>query len=151
MQAISPASTLQPSVSLLEKTPAILELLLDGIPEDILDWKPAPERWSIAEVLAHLLDIERLYAQRAKRMVVDDNPTLTKYVPGEGDGGKARRGNCCSCSTNWQIMILAICARSPSFTAPKFFIPSLDHSSATRIRSHERTSRRLAALLGARA
>ena len=88
MQAISPASTLQPSVSLLEKTPAILELLLDGIPEDILDWKPAPERWSIAEVLAHLLDIERLYAQRAKRMVVDDNPTLTKYVPGESDGGK---------------------------------------------------------------
>ena len=188
MQAISPASTLQPSVSLLEKTPAILELLLDGIPEDILDWKPAPERWSIAEVLAHLLDIERLYAQRAKRMVVDDNPTLTKYVPGEGDGGKARRGNtfgtllpravhifssgtpfppteargpafirkwaashCCSCSTNWQIMILAICARSPSFTAPKFFIPSPVHSSGTRIRSHERTSRRLAALLGARA
>jgi hypothetical protein len=83
MQAISPASTLQPSVSLLEKTPAILELLLDGIPEDILDWKPAPERWSISEVLAHLLDVERLYAQRAKRMVVDDNPTLTKYVPGE--------------------------------------------------------------------
>jgi hypothetical protein len=80
MQALSPASALQPPVSLLEKTPAILEMLLRDVPADILDWKPATDRWSIAEVLAHLLVIEQLYGDRAKRIVVDQNPELAKYV-----------------------------------------------------------------------
>ena len=81
MQALSPASSLlQPPVSLLEKTPAILETLLRDVPTDVLDWKPAPDRWSITEVLAHLLMIEQLYGDRAKRIVVDNNPTLAKYV-----------------------------------------------------------------------
>lgn len=80
MQALSPASSLlQPPVSLLEKTPAILELLLRDVPTDILDWKPAEARWSISEVLAHLLLIEQLYGDRAKRIVVDSNPALAKF------------------------------------------------------------------------
>ncbi|HKM66682.1 MAG TPA: DinB family protein [Candidatus Acidoferrum sp.] len=84
MQAISPStSALQPPVSLLEKTPAILELLLRDVPEEILDWKPAEDRWSITEVSAHLLVIEQLYGERAKRIVVDDNPKLMKYTPPE--------------------------------------------------------------------
>ena len=81
MQALSPASSLlQPPVSLLEKTPAILEMLLRDVPAETLDWKPAAERWSITEVLAHLLAIEQLYGDRAKRIVVDQNPMLAKYV-----------------------------------------------------------------------
>ena len=76
MQAISPASILQPSISLLEKTPVLLETLLRDVPETILDWKPAPDRWSITEVLAHIFEIEQLYAERAKRIVVDNNPQL---------------------------------------------------------------------------
>ncbi len=83
MQALSRVSTLQPAISLLEKTPALLEILLRDVPEEILDWKPAVDRWSIREVLAHLGEIEKLYADRAKRMVVDENPKLTKYVPPE--------------------------------------------------------------------
>ena len=87
MQALSPASSLlQPPVSLLEKTPAILEMLLRDVPADILDWKPAAERWSITEVLAHLLAIEQVYGDRAKRIVVDQNPMLARYVaPEESD------------------------------------------------------------------
>ncbi len=80
MQAISPASTLQPSISLLEKTPVLLETLLRDVPDAILDWKPAPDRWSITEVLGHLLEIEQLYAERAKRIVVDTNPPLARFV-----------------------------------------------------------------------
>ncbi|HTB91734.1 MAG TPA: DinB family protein [Candidatus Sulfotelmatobacter sp.] len=90
MQALSPASSLlQPPVSLLEKTPAILETLLRDVPADILDWKPAAERWSITEVLAHLLMIEQLYGDRARRIVVDNNPTLGKYFePDEAHLGR---------------------------------------------------------------
>ena len=81
MQALSRVSTLQPAIALLEKTPAMLELLLRDVPEDILDWKPAANRWSITGVLAHLLMIEQLYGDRAKRMVVDDHPLLARFVP----------------------------------------------------------------------
>jgi DinB superfamily len=79
MQALAPA-TLQPPVSLLEKTPALLEILLRDIPQELFQWKPAPDRWSIAEVLAHLVVIEQLYGERARRMVMEENPTLTTYV-----------------------------------------------------------------------
>ena len=90
MQALSPASSLlQPPVSLLEKTPAILETLLRDVPTETLDWKPAPDRWSITEVLAHLLAIEQLYGDRARRIVVDNNPTLAKYLePDEAHLGR---------------------------------------------------------------
>jgi len=93
MQALSPASSLlQPPVSLLEKTPAILEMLLRDVPTETLDWKPAAERWSITEVLAHLLAIEQLYGDRAKRIVVDQNPMLAKYVaPNEAEIRKSAR------------------------------------------------------------
>ncbi len=90
MQALSPASSLlQPPVSLLEKTPAILEALLRDVPADILEWKPAADRWSISEVLEHLLAIEQLYGDRAKRIVVDNNPTLARYE--ESDQAQLRK------------------------------------------------------------
>jgi len=80
MQAPSPAP-IQAPVSMLEKTPGLLELLLRDVPAEVLEWKPATERWSITEVLVHLLMIEKLYEQRARRMVIDESPVLAKYVP----------------------------------------------------------------------
>lgn len=79
MQPLSPAP-IQAPISLLEKTPGLLELLLRDVPGDVLQWKPAPERWSISEVLAHLLMIEQLYEQRTRRMVIEESPALAKYV-----------------------------------------------------------------------
>jgi len=78
MQPFSPGS-IQAPISLLEKTPAILELLLRDIPQDILEWKPAAERWSIVEVLGHMVEIEKLYEQRTHRIVLENLPTLSKY------------------------------------------------------------------------
>jgi DinB superfamily len=79
MQPLSVAPIHAP-VSLLEKTPVLLEILLRDVPEEVLVWKPAAERWSIAEVLDHLVMIEKLYGERAHRIVTEDHPTLTKYV-----------------------------------------------------------------------
>lgn len=82
MQPLSP-SPLQAPISMLEKTPGLLELLLRDIPGEVLDWKPAPERWSIAEVVEHMLMIEKLYEQRARRIVLEHSPALPKYEPPE--------------------------------------------------------------------
>jgi hypothetical protein len=102
------APDIQPATSLLEKTPFLLETMLHTatpletspamqapvvaafrggrssskpmLPDDLLHWKPTPERWSISEVLAHLVEIEELYAGRVRRMVAEDAPKFLRYV-----------------------------------------------------------------------
>jgi len=75
------AGSLQSSLSLLEKTPVLLETLLRDLPQELLHWKPAPDRWSIAEVLGHMADIEQIYADRTRRMVTEETPALPKFDP----------------------------------------------------------------------
>ena len=46
-----------PGANILRQTPDTLRsLLANATPED-LDWQPAPDRWSISMVLAHLADV----------------------------------------------------------------------------------------------
>lgn len=78
MQPLSPAPIHAP-ISMLEKTPGLLELLLRDVSAEVLEWKPGPERWSIAEVLGHMVMIEKLYEQRARVIVLEDSPVLPKY------------------------------------------------------------------------
>ena len=85
MQVLSPAP-IQVSISLLEKMPGSLEQLLHDASPVALQWKPAPERWSIQEVLAHLAVIEQLYSERVRRIVMEEDPALAKYVaPSENE------------------------------------------------------------------
>jgi len=78
MQAAQAKETL-PGVSLLEQTPIILEKLLHSAPHEVLQWKPAPDRWSISEVLAHLLDVEQMFSERVRRMVEEQSPQLPEF------------------------------------------------------------------------
>jgi DinB superfamily len=87
---MQPASAIDaaPAVSLLGKTPQLLETLLGDLPGELLDWKPRPDRWSISEALAHLAALEQAYAERVRRIMADDSPRLAKY---DLDGAKARQ------------------------------------------------------------
>src|SRR5207248_10262113 len=87
---MQPASAvaIQPAVSLLGKTPQLLETLLGDLPGELLHWKPRPDRWSISEVLAHLAALEQVYAERVLRIMAEDSPPLAKY---DLDGAKARQ------------------------------------------------------------
>jgi len=85
---------MQPAISLLEKTaaPAGNDALRFGR-GSLLHWKPAPERWSISEVLAHLAAREQVYAERALRMVAEESPALMKYdLAGAVARGEYSRG-----------------------------------------------------------
>jgi hypothetical protein len=55
--AKEPASSI-PGVEQLEATPGILRVLLEAITAEDAAWKPAPDRFSIAEVLEHLSHVE---------------------------------------------------------------------------------------------
>ena len=84
-----------PTLDLLEQTPIIIEKILYSATQEQLHWKPAMDRWSISEVLAHLVDIERVFHERARKMVEEENPALeaydqnVAYQAGKYSGGKA--------------------------------------------------------------
>ncbi len=86
---MQPASAIdiEPAVSLLGKTPQLLETLLADLPGELLRWKPKPDRWSVSEVLSHLAALEQVYGERVLRMMAEDSPPLARY---DLEGAKAR-------------------------------------------------------------
>jgi hypothetical protein len=64
-----------PCLELLEATPAILRGLMSEISEEDARWKPAADRFSIAEVLAHLSHSEgHCYRARVDRFLAEEMP-----------------------------------------------------------------------------
>ncbi len=64
-----------PCLNLLAATPAILRGLMSEITEEDARWKPGPERFSIAEVLAHLSHSEgHCYRARLDRFLSEEMP-----------------------------------------------------------------------------
>lgn len=78
---------------MLPNTPSILEELIRGLTDEELARKPARDRFSIGEVIAHLEHAERaFYGPRIQKMVDADNPRLPMYAaPAEGFGARAVR------------------------------------------------------------
>jgi DinB family protein len=66
-----------PCLDLLEATPAILRGLMSGVSEEDARWKPAEDRFSIAEVLSHLSHSEwHCYRARVDRFLSEEMPEL---------------------------------------------------------------------------
>jgi hypothetical protein len=64
-----------PCLDLLEATPGILRGLMTELTEEDARWKPTPERFSVAEVLAHLSHSERhCYRMRLDRFLAETRP-----------------------------------------------------------------------------
>ena len=66
-----------PCLDLLEATPAILRGLMSEISDEDARWKPADDRFSIAEVLSHLSHSEgHCYRPRVDRFLSEEMPTF---------------------------------------------------------------------------
>ena len=64
-----------PCLDLLEATPEILRGLMAGLTDEDARWKPAQERFSVAEVLAHLSHSEgHCYRMRVDRFMAETRP-----------------------------------------------------------------------------
>jgi hypothetical protein len=85
-----------PGLSVLEQTPIIIEKILIDVPESTLTWKPSSERWSIAEVLAHLSESEGIFRERTRKIASEDSPKIesfdqnASYAAGNYSGGGGR-------------------------------------------------------------
>lgn len=58
----------------LTATPRDLARLIRPVDAEAGLWRPAPEAWCVADVVAHLAYIEALYLARLRRVVEQDNP-----------------------------------------------------------------------------
>jgi hypothetical protein len=64
-----------PCIDLLEATPTILRGLMAELDDEDVRWKPAPDRFSVGEVLAHLSESEgHCYRARLDQFMSEDNP-----------------------------------------------------------------------------
>ena len=59
-----------------EKSPKEIAAAVSGLPPATLRYKPAPEKWSILEILGHLADIEIVYGYRLRQMLADEKPVI---------------------------------------------------------------------------
>lgn len=59
-----------------EKSPKEIAAAVSGLPPQVLRYKPAPDKWSILEILGHLADIEIVYAYRLRQMLADKKPVI---------------------------------------------------------------------------
>jgi len=59
-----------------EKSPKQIAAAVSGLPDKTLRYKPSPDKWCILEILAHLADMEYLYAYRMRQMLADKDPVI---------------------------------------------------------------------------
>jgi uncharacterized damage-inducible protein DinB len=59
-----------------EASPAKLRRALVGLTPDDLQARPGPGKWSIQEIVIHLVDSDEIAIDRMKRILIEDNPPL---------------------------------------------------------------------------
>src|SRR5579863_6021066 len=67
---------------LLEKFrrgPEVLAMVLTGVFGEEEDFAPAPGKWSVRQIIAHLADAELVGAHRFRQVIAEENPTLVAF------------------------------------------------------------------------
>jgi hypothetical protein len=59
--------------------PELVASALTGAAGSEVDFRPGPGEWSVRQIVAHLADSEIVGAERFRRVVAEDNPTLLAF------------------------------------------------------------------------
>ncbi|WP_221567776.1 DinB family protein [Alkalihalobacillus sp. TS-13] len=54
----------------------LLQKALEGLTEEEFRYKPAPEKWSIHQIIIHIADSELVSTQRIKKVLAEEEPIL---------------------------------------------------------------------------
>lgn len=57
----------------------LLAMATTGAAGPELDFKPAPNKWSVRQIVCHLADAEAVGVMRLRSVAAEDNPTLMGY------------------------------------------------------------------------
>lgn len=72
-------SDLAATLERFRRGPEVLAVVLTGVFGEEIDFVPAPGRWSIRQVIAHVADSEVVGAHRFRQMIAEDNPPIQVY------------------------------------------------------------------------
>jgi hypothetical protein len=72
-------STLSDLLERFRRGPELVAAVMTGAAGAELDFAPAPDRWSIRQIVAHLADSEIVCADRLRRVIAEENPTLMAF------------------------------------------------------------------------
>jgi hypothetical protein len=59
--------------------PELMAVILTGVFGEEEDYVPAPGKWSIRQLIAHVADTEIVAAGRFRQVIAEDNPTLVSF------------------------------------------------------------------------
>lgn len=76
-------------LDIAEKSPEQVARAVMGLPTKVLQYKPAANKWSVQEILAHLADSELVYGYRLRQAIADKEPT---FAPIDQDAWAANLG-----------------------------------------------------------
>ncbi len=57
----------------------LVAVAITGAAGPELDFKPAPDKWSVRQIVAHLADAEAANVVRLRQVIAEDNPTLAPF------------------------------------------------------------------------
>lgn len=57
----------------------LLAVATTGAAGPELDFKPAPDKWCVRQIVCHLADTEAVYVMRLRQVLAEDNPTLYAF------------------------------------------------------------------------
>lgn len=57
----------------------LLQAALGAIPREAWEYKPAPNEWSVKEIVVHMGDSESMAALRVRKLIVEPGTTLMAY------------------------------------------------------------------------
>ncbi|MFY7950885.1 MAG: DinB family protein [Armatimonadaceae bacterium] len=65
----------------LTATPSLVGLLVSDVDNAVADHRPAPDRFTLRELVAHLADWDTVWLERVRRMITEDEPILPSLDP----------------------------------------------------------------------
>jgi uncharacterized damage-inducible protein DinB len=71
------AQELKAALTEAEENPKKLAAAVSGLSAKVLNYRPAPNKWCIHEIVAHLADSEIVFAYRFRQVLADTEPTFS--------------------------------------------------------------------------
>ncbi|WP_159884614.1 DinB family protein [Paenibacillus puerhi] len=60
-------------------TSDLIKQSIAGLAEEQLEWKPSPDKWSVKEIISHLVDSSLVHAVRIRKIAAERTPPFLLY------------------------------------------------------------------------